>query len=231
MDEMFPVGDPVRQAIETAQAACEAAVAKNPHYLDDTSRGNGYERAAEAHQIFRTFPHWLVQKGSTELLAKAPAKLERVVKAWRWGKPGFLAIGPTGAGKTRGIAALGRTLLYRGVEDGGDAWSRARRIIWTTANDLCEARREWRLGAGEVPAIREACNASLLFLDDMGLDRDISAVRKVLEDRYDHAVPTVSTSGLSVEELDRHYSPAVMRRLFEPGGKGGVVVDLFGGGQ
>ena len=96
---------------------------------------------------------------------------------------------------------------------------------------LSLARREHPLGEGEAPDVRRASAATLLVLDDIGWDKDTQIVSEVLHARYEHSLPTLLTSGRTVEQLDATYGPAVLRRFGESGGvsAANTLIDCFEG--
>ena len=89
------------------------------------------------------------------------------------------------------------------------------------------ARQQHGLGEGEPPIVRDAVAAPLLLLDDVGQEvvAGTAAIAHVIQHRYDHAKPTLVTSGLTVEQLLSRYGAGVVRRLVETAG-GALVLKL-----
>jgi len=191
------------------------------------------ERADAAPMILDRLPaHLRVSKPETLRSYIASAKL--VTEAARWLPEGssLLLVGGTGRGKTSAAAYLFRRLLGRGVKNGGEDWRIARGLQWYPATELDRARSEHPLGKGDAPAMVAACRATVLFLDDLGWDRDPKAVSHVLDARYNAGLVTVATTSRRTRginggpsELDRHYDGAVMRRFMRAGGRGAVIVE------
>lgn len=132
------------------------------------------------------------------------------------GASSLVLLGPAGSGKTSlACAVLRAEASRRGIYAG----------TYTTAFALAKARQEHKLGDGEAPIIERACKARLLLLDELGaeLGRN-TAVQEVFCARHDAELPTIYTSGQSVEELIQRYGDMVARRLLQ----GATVIHLGG---
>lgn len=131
-------------------------------------------------------------------------------------------LGPAGAGKTSLAAALAH------------AWARAhlRPALFVSAVDVGVSRQQHGLGEGDPRILREAMAAALLVLDDVGQELDLGSgvVAHIVQRRYDHAKPTITTSGLNIEQLVSRYGAGVARRLIETAG-GAVVLKLRSCGE
>ena len=131
-------------------------------------------------------------------------------------------LGPAGAGKTALAVAMAST------------WSRAtaRPAFFVGAVDVGVARQEHGLGEGAPRILRDAGAAPLLVLDDLGqeLESGAATVAHVVQRRYDDAKPTLTTSGLTVEQLVSRYGAGVARRLLETAG-GALVLKLRSRGE
>lgn len=131
-------------------------------------------------------------------------------------------LGPATAGKTTLAVAL------------ANAWvqARARPAMVLAAVDLGLARQQHGLGAGEARLVHLAMIAPLLVLDDVGqeVESGTPAVAHAIQHRYDHAKPTIATSGLTVAQLVARYGAGVARRLLETAG-GAVVFKLRSRGE
>lgn len=188
-------------------------------------------RKPEAIAIRGRLPSFLATAKPDDLRARVrDVRLKKAALGWSWGDGGLLLLGRTGIGKSSAAAWLFRRLLRMGWEGGGAPWARAQGLRWCSADDLARARGEHGLGRGEAPAVEIAERTELLFLDDLGWDRDPAVVSSVLHARYEAQRPTIATSGRTVDELVATYGAAVMRRLNDAGGRGSMtIVDCFGG--
>jgi DNA replication protein DnaC len=129
-----------------------------------------------------------------------------------------LLLGPTGVGKTEAAHYLVRHA----------------RACWLRAIDLASAERRYGLGRGEPEEFDRAKAAKVLVIDDVGHERDTSALFDVLDHRYSAGRATVVTTGLTRAELTAHLSAAVVRRIVDQHCKGPdgthmpvLVVDCF----
>ena len=139
---------------------------------------------------------------------------------------------PSGLGKSTTMAAIclrltdEAVLAYRNSSGRDSArLDHAARMVWTTAAALCIARKQHRLGEGEAPDFERAERAKVLFLDEVGQEQaDVRWLLELLDVRYSRQLPTLTTSGLTTEELERRYGTGTKRRLVEPRG---IFLDLF----
>ena len=120
---------------------------------------------------------------------------------------GAVLVGPKGVGKTSLACAMLRELADKRAHV---AW----RAVYVRALDLGVSRRDSPLGV-RPRAIEEACNASLLLLDDLGQEEDYGPLREVIHSRHDDCKPLVVTTAWDNETLQRRYGEGVDRRLFE----------------
>lgn len=104
-------------------------------------------------------------------------------------------------------------------------------IVWTTAFDLVDSVRRHPLGEGEPQAVSDATSKRVLVLDDLGNERaaqgSAEALLDVLDRRYRTNSRTITSSGLTREQLLDRYGQAFVRRLEEVRGEGAIVVDCF----
>jgi hypothetical protein len=209
---------PLEQLLAEALRLAEALPAKSPD-------GEREERRIEARKILHRLPEFARAGGIGHRVHDA--RLRESVAAWGWGAPGLMLLGPTGIGKSSAAAALLVRLLVQGWRDGGARWDAARWIRWFSADDLSRARREHPLGRGDAPELYDAEGASLLVIDDAGWDREPDCVSSVLAKRYERKLPTIITSGRTIEELSVHYGAAVIRRIVDSGGQRAKLVSCF----
>ena len=118
-----------------------------------------------------------------------------------------LIVGPAGTGKSSLSCAIMREV--------GDL-PRWRSAIWQCAVKLGRARMDSALGAVP-PAIEDACNASLLVLDDLGSEHQagIDSLREVIHHRHHAELPTIYTSWMRPEDLADRYGEGTARRITE----------------
>lgn len=190
-------------------------------------------RSQQAREVLFRLPRFIRTVPAAELFERVKEpELRESARAWRWDAGTRLWLGATGVGKSTAAAWLFRRLVYQGVTGGGVAWESAARMEWFKATDLANARREHPLGQGEAPEVREAVSASLLFLDDLGWERDTAVVCDVLAVRYESGLPTIATSGKTRDELSAYYGAAVIRKLLQPlGPRTSAIVECFVGGK
>lgn len=144
---------------------------------------------------------------------------------------GRLVLGPTGVGKTVTCVAALRVEAGRALRRRAAGQEEFSKLAWARALELPAARLGHSLGAGEARLVEQASTAHWLVLDDLGWEsRRAGAddvVAEVVARRYDAGLPTLATSGLTLEQLTDRYSDAFVRRLVESGGKPGKVLSLW----
>lgn len=175
------------------------------------------------------------------------ATVERLARWNPLGSEWRLVLGPTGVGKTWGvIARLAAARRY--LEGLVGELPRLPWVVWTREQDVVEAARKHKLGAGDAPLLEalrgrerfdrrgvpfcdDRTSADLAIIDEAGYCGDSEALRRVLDVRYGAKRATVVTTGLTLKEFGsaEHYGGAVLRRLIE----GQLIVDLHssGGGR
>jgi len=124
--------------------------------------------------------------------------------------------GASGAGKTAAMCAAAARLSSAAI-DAADERAPICRSLWTDAHALVRATREHRLGAGTCPELLAATRASVLWLDELGQEPRTEALWEIVDERYEHGLVTVVTTGLRVDELRQRYGEALLRRLTERG--------------
>lgn len=144
---------------------------------------------------------------------KRPGAIDEARRAI--GRPLVLLTDGAGAGKSTLAACLFHDVVDRALAGDRTAIDRAWTAFWTSAPSLARARREHKLGAGEAPEVRRALEASLLVVDDLGLDREDrdGALAEVIYERRSTSAPTIVTTGCSYTELLHRYGDGVARRL------------------
>lgn len=123
---------------------------------------------------------------------------------------GALLCGPAGSGKTTTTV-----IAIRHVLDTFD-FEVASRIAWTSAYDLAKAPQEHRLGAQEAPLVRQAKEASILVLDELGSEQaKTTAVQEAIHERHIQGRPTIVTTWLDMPGIQERYGDGIARRLLE----------------
>jgi DNA replication protein DnaC len=128
-------------------------------------------------------------------------------------------IGTTGSGKTSLAVAMLRMHIDAAYAPDADAdtVARGKGALFATSFDVCAAAASHPLGKGEAPLIARARRASILVLDEVGSEPQPDAVKLLLFDRYNSALPTWVTTFLSREQVSERYGGGVHRRMFEHG--------------
>jgi len=183
--------------------------------------------------VSSSLPKFAVLPDSPEFSQRVQEpRLRRAAGGYRVERHGNLVLlGPAGCGKTMVAASIVKRLCAEAVAayiaPGHDSSKLefATRVTWTTAADLNNSRRQHRLGEGEAPDFLRAEDATLLVLDELGQEiGDDRWLLEFLNARYNRALPTISTSGLTRAELEKRYGAGAVRRLVEPTGQ---FLDLF----
>jgi len=228
----LPIDDaPVRVKFRGAPVELCASCAKS-------IRSQPAERRAEARSrlepVIARIPEFCVRFDAPEFSERVKSpRLAHVARRYEPDQRGSLAlIGPAGTGKTLTAGAivlrLADEVTERYVADKANnlqALGRVAHTLWVTAFDLCNARRQHQLGAGEAPLFLRAERAPFLVLDEVGQETgDSSWLLEFLNVRYAAGFPTLSTSGLTRSQLEQRFGSGAVRRLVEPHGQ---FVDLF----
>lgn len=184
-------------------------------------------RAQEADTIKDRLPEYLRIGTPDQLFARVGhPRIAEQAKRWVPARGSLLLLGDTRLGKSAAMGYIFRRLLGRGVKLGEDAWRLAQGLAWLDATDIETADREHSLGKGKAPELVRASSASVLFVDDLGWDRDPKPLSLILHARYKRQLVTVAATSRPQAELNERYGGAALRRLFETGGRGVTVIDL-----
>lgn len=196
---------------------------------EELARAERQTRWAEVGPIRDRLPRFLGTPKLPELEARIASPLmRRLGREWSPRTHGnAVLLGETGQGKSTAAAVVFRRLLRDGWRDGGDAWAFAQGMRWFRAEQLEREMRAHPMGRGECPAYRDAVNATLLVLDEIGWERDPKGVASILAERYDSPHLTIVTSGQDLRELSETYSQAVVRRMLTHGKRRPTVVEAF----
>lgn len=114
-----------------------------------------------------------------------------------------LLLGTVGVGKTHTACALAR-----------EAWNAGSRIWFTPIVELLDLLRP----TGDSDALQRATNVDVLILDDLGGERptDWTGERlyAIVNRRWLEQRPTIVTSNLAPDELEKAVGPRVFSRLY-----------------
>lgn len=126
-----------------------------------------------------------------------------------------LLVGGAGVGKTSLACAMLRSIIEAGRRDASE-YRRSASARFSGAYWIAKARGEHRLGDGEAPVIREALRASVLVIDDLGIEQaKNTALSEVIYERHAEEMPTIVTTGFGFEALAQRYGDGIARRLAE----------------
>jgi DNA replication protein DnaC len=189
---------------------------------------------AEAHkkleQLSLSLPR-SINDDDASMLARAKEPVREWYRSWsRTTMLSVLITGLPGEGKTLPVAARIRALANEAVEEYANGKGASELFDWVSgvyfvrAYDLAEASHEYKAGC---PEIERAKRATLLVIDDLGLERagHEQVFMNVVDHRIGARLPTWATSGFSVDALTERYSQAFVRRICERGT--GKLIDLF----
>jgi DNA replication protein DnaC len=128
-------------------------------------------------------------------------------------------IGAAGSGKTTLASAILDRVVQRALAGDAKATRLAPSARWVAAPALACARRKHSLGTGEATLVQLATDASLIVLDDLGMEHDDrdGGIVDVLYERHANDAPTVVTTNLSYDELCDRYGAGIARRVAEAG--------------
>lgn len=216
-DRLHPEDTP--QALEDALPAWLREARDNPPPGPDPEaleRSERHARWSESSVIRDRLPRFLVTPKANELTRRVSSQ-EFLTAAlrWQWGSGNLLLLGSTGKGKTTAAGILFRRLLRDAWMKGGEPWARVQSMRWVRAQQFEREVRAHPLGKGECEMYREAVNAKLLFLDELGWETDHKLIAGLIAARYDQPNPTVITSNWAVDRLRRVYGDAVVRRMVQ----------------
>lgn len=157
-------------------------------------------------------PRRYLKNGAVEKLKSLDPRLEAFAASWA-GDSGRLLLGPTGCGKTLAAAVAGARIAASKSE----TWVR-----WIRADELSRIMSV-RGGAEEIETLKRG---RVLVIDELGYERFPELVLEVIGARHDDDLPTVVTSGKTLQEIADRYSDATVRRITETGS--GKVTNCWG---
>lgn len=129
----------------------------------------------------------------------------------------LLLAGAWGTGKTHLAASICNHLIMAGESDV---------VFAVTPKMLAQARLSFK-DEYQVNPIKKATEARLLILDDVGAEKVTEWVREqlflLINERYDHELPTVITTNCDIGELENRIGGASVSRIY--GMCKGIIVD------
>lgn len=135
------------------------------------------------------------------------------------GERGVVLSGNAGSGKTTLACCMLRAIIATAENEPNTHTAIAKRafgVRFIGAYWVAKARHEHRLGEGEAPLVEEAMRASVLVLDDLGIEQaKNSAVSEVIYERHANELPTIVTTGFSFPQLVKMYGDGIARRITE----------------
>lgn len=153
------------------------------------------------------------------------SELQRIATSWARAHGNLLLCGGTGAGKTSACVALVQRMIRRAEATATPApdvafVARARFVSWPA---ILEGDRQQALGKGEARATKQAVRASLLILDEVGIDADRRSptlLRYIIDERSRDATKrTIVTTGLTRADLEAKFDPSIARKIIGPTGE------------
>lgn len=161
------------------------------------------------------------------------AKHIAIADAWTPDDGGLLMTGESESGKTLvALAIAWRLHLEANVTiPEHDDWRRGRGIrrpvYWVQATKLARSRDTHRLGTESPEIEEEASAADVLVLDDlMYAGHRTDVILEVVARRMNSGLPTITTTGWSVDALSQKLGDSAIRRLVRVGSAEGKVVEL-----
>lgn len=165
--------------------------------------------------------------GSPLFVERVHPTLVKTAETWEPYDGGNLVmLGANETGKTAVAVALVRRLLDRARTSSEAECFCAATITFVTALELAAASRR-----ADWDSVNAARVASLLVLDELGFEqhdpkRD-SGLLELFDYRYAESLPTVLTSSMTRQQLERRYGAALVRRLVD----GATVLSVSGEGR
>ena len=189
------------------------------------------ERCSLASQSLKeALPVVLGRTQAGALKSRVSASLVAGIGQWRAEAGNLVLMGDSGAGKTSAAAYLVRRQGWLWATESDEGLSLARRIRWATARQIGTARREARMG-DSCSQLEAWKRASLLVLDDLGQDSNREDLFDLVDHRYARQLPTITTTGLRLEDISARFGEELRRRLTTWKGQPCRMASDWGGGK
>lgn len=223
--------------LEPSKFICQSCVEDNRRRAAARSaleQAEAYRASIETFAApgMQQLPDWPHARTDTKAFLDAVhVKLAKVAKRYALDRT-LTLLGATGTGKTTcAIAALHHqhdTFVQQTLAQHSrpaPQLALLRRLVWTTATALAQARRQHPLGVGEAPLIERALNAPLVIIDDLGHEPlGGSELWEVVDSAYQRGAKLLITSGLRPAAIRERYGDAFFRRISETGA---AVVEVW----
>jgi DNA replication protein DnaC len=161
------------------------------------------------------FSHCVPKKFSEVTLDqcdKQPDSFREYAKAWGRNPESVILTGPVGRGKTQFAFAMIREMFRR-----------CNRVIWPryfTSPEMDSLLLEAiKSDGGDKFKIQDIGEQDLLFIDDFGRETGSERIRRqyfeIINLRYANHLPTLISTNLSLEEIEKHMNKAIASRFQE----------------
>jgi DNA replication protein DnaC len=146
-------------------------------------------------------------RNGTERAYKACCNYAEQFSSLQSGGIGMYLFGTSGGGKSRLAASVANKIIDRGIL-----------VCWWNVTSLYLAIQRTFRNDYIGPDILEDCTrAGLLILDDMGAEKPsewtMATMYDIINSRIENVLPTIITSNLTFEELEKKVDSRVMSRL------------------
>ncbi|HKY37220.1 MAG TPA: hypothetical protein VJN18_14855 [Polyangiaceae bacterium] len=217
------MGDQIR----TLHAACWESEKQRMAAEDEERRRRSIEQRVkyvedrfESTMERCTLPLWpFARFDNAEFRRRSSKKIVSAVERWDpLAVRTLMLTAPTGRGKTAVISAWLWRHRDQQVEKAraGDEKAMTWSFVFATGPELATARRNTQLGH-EAPLIERSLETSILFIDELGFEKQSEVPFEIIDHRYREQAITVVTTGLKPKEFRARYGDALFRRLAESG--------------